>query len=78
MKKVILIALILPSILYAKDFPHNTNRYILQEHFPEKREESVESKLRKAERYDYYSIPPESRPSWKEYKSYPPKVKVED
>ena len=76
--KIILLALFIPSILYAADFPHRTNPYILKELHKEKREPSTWEKMRAIEREQYYSIPPENRPSWKEFKSYPPKVRVED
>ena len=81
--KIILSPLFIPSILCAADFPHNTNPYLLKEYnrgrlYSKQSEDSTYDKLRKAERYRYYRIPTSTRPSWREYLSYPNRVKVED
>lgn len=85
MKKIILTVMLFPSLLYAADFPHNYEPQIKENitkerGLPLKRstEPSTWKKIRAKERYDYYSIPSDSRPSWKEFKSYSPKVRVED
>ena len=41
-----------------------------------RRSTQVSRDYRTLQRESFYSIPPSTRPSWKEYKAYPPKVQV--